>query len=304
MDASARFLPTVRDYSQPSTVARNIQQSHEPVDEHRETTFRIWRCSVPKKRDTHWHSDVELLYAKNGVCTVDCDSTHYELSDGAILLIPSGKLHNFVSQPQSEHYVFMFEMDDITRLKGFLTLMPLMLHPIHIPPASPIHESAKALLDQSICAHLSSDDSFAELENYARILMLYSLIGRIHFSSVKESVCSSSEKKQEHLAVIQNVMDYIDQHYMEELDLNRIAAQAGFSKYHFARLFKQYTNTTFHRFLCLKRIDMAERLMANGDRSIAKIALQVGFASIPTFNRVYKSVRNYTPSEYRALNHS
>ena len=41
------------------------------------------------------------------------------------------------------------------------------------------------------------------------------------------------------------VTDYINNHFAEDLSLEGVASQAGFSKYHFSRLFKQYTDSTF-----------------------------------------------------------
>ena len=300
MDMQQRFLPTIRDYSQQSLGYRKLQATHELVDYQPNSSFRIWHNDAVKQYDMHWHSAVELLYAVQGSCSITCNGNHYRVSSGGIFLVPAGKLHAIETSAQCEHFVFLFDMDDVIELKGFTSLMPLMMNPIEIRPDSPIHDHAASLLKQAINAYFN-EEAFEELDNYGRILALYALIGREHFTSVKAGASASDGKRQKYFSVIQDVMDYIDLHYMEDLDLDRIASQAGFSKFHFARMFKQYTNTTFHQFLCMKRVDMAERLMASTDLSISKIALQVGFASIPTFSRVYKSLRHYTPTEYKAL---
>lgn len=70
------------------------------------------------------------------------------------------------------------------------------------------------------------------------------------------------------------VLDYIDSHYTEELTLDNIADFSGFSKYHFTRLFKQYTDSTFYDYLIYRRIKVAEELLANPELSITEIALQ------------------------------
>lgn len=97
------------------------------------------------------------------------------------------------------------------------------------------------------------------------------------------------------------VLDYIDSHYTEELTLDNIADFSGFSKYHFTRLFKQYTDSTFYDYLIYRRIKAAEELLANPELSITEIALQSGFSSISTFNRIFKQKKGCTPSEYRSL---
>ena len=83
-----------------------------------------------------------------------------------------------------------------------------------------------------------------------------------------------------------------------------MASYAGFSKFHFSRLFKQYTKDTFTDYLNQRRIRAAEELLAAPppDTSITEIAMRCGFSSISTFNRLFKQLKNCTPGEFRALN--
>lgn len=79
-----------------------------------------------------------------------------------------------------------------------------------------------------------------------------------------------------------------------------MAALAGFSKFHFSRLFKQYTSLTFNEYLNHRRLKAAEELLAAPDLSITEIALRSGYASLSTFNRLFKQIKHCTPTEYRA----
>ena len=112
------------------------------------------------------------------------------------------------------------------------------------------------------------------------------------------------DKQKEYIQKFNALMTYIDTHYMENLDLETVAKSVGFSKYHFSRLFKQYTNFTFGDYLCYRRIKAAEELLANPDLSITEVAIQAGFPSISTFNRLFKQHKNCTPSEYRSKEHT
>lgn len=95
---------------------------------------------------------------------------------------------------------------------------------------------------------------------------------------------------------------YINKHYMEDISFEKMADTAGLSKYHFSRLFKQYTNSTFSDYLCGQRVKVAEELLACSALSIAEIARLTGFPSLSTFNRRFKQQNNCTPSEYRIKN--
>ena len=86
---------------------------------------------------------------------------------------------------------------------------------------------------------------------------------------------------------------------MEDISLDYLADQVGFSKFHFSRLFKEYTDYNFSDYLCIRRIKAAETLLEDPDYSITEVALNSGFASISTFNRIFKQKKGITPSEHR-----
>lgn len=92
-----------------------------------------------------------------------------------------------------------------------------------------------------------------------------------------------------------------DEHCTEDLSLDQVAKTAGFSKYHFTRLFKQFTNTTYYKYLNRKRIDHAMLLLSDPDIPVTEAALQSGFSSLSTFLRVFRSVKQCTPTEFRDM---
>ena len=98
--------------------------------------------------------------------------------------------------------------------------------------------------------------------DYAIILSAISLIGRYHFTRNAQSDSPASEAKQwEYYGKFSSLLNYIDANYNQDLTLEQAAQYIGFSKYHFARLFKTYTNTTFYNYLCHKRMQVAQSLL-------------------------------------------
>ena len=97
------------------------------------------------------------------------------------------------------------------------------------------------------------------------------------------------------------VMNYINHNFTEELSLDTLAAIAGYSKFHFSRLFKKYNNMSCIQYINCKRIKMAEQLLCDPEISVTDIAMRSGFSSITTFNRIFKAHKNCTPSEFRKL---
>ena len=92
-----------------------------------------------------------------------------------------------------------------------------------------------------------------------------------------------------------------DSHCTEDITLDEISKIAGFSKYHFTRLFKQFTNNTFYKYLNQKRIELALTLLADPNISVTETAMQSGFANPSTFIRVFKAEKGCTPTEFRKM---
>jgi len=98
---------------------------------------------------------------------------------------------------------------------------------------------------------------------------------------------------------LSRVIDFIQTHLDQDLPLDALAQQAGFSAYHFARLFRQTTGTSPHQFVLRRRIEHAQQLLGRRDGSLTEIALACGFASQSHFTQVFKRQLGLTPRAYR-----
>ncbi|MFE6129412.1 helix-turn-helix domain-containing protein [Streptomyces sp. NPDC056437] len=92
----------------------------------------------------------------------------------------------------------------------------------------------------------------------------------------------------------------MDRDWAEPLDLDAVAAHAGYSRYHFVRAFKAVYGQTPGQYLSRRRIDRAEELLRSANLSVTEICTLVGFSSLGTFSTRFKKQTGLTPSEYRA----
>ncbi|WP_317932220.1 AraC family transcriptional regulator [Halioxenophilus sp. WMMB6] len=100
---------------------------------------------------------------------------------------------------------------------------------------------------------------------------------------------------------ISRVCDFIQQNLDESLPLDRLSLVAGFSKYHFARLFAANTGITVNRFIQLCRLRRASfQLAFEPEQKIIEVALVAGFDSPEAFARAFRRVFDQSPSEFRA----
>jgi AraC family transcriptional regulator len=98
---------------------------------------------------------------------------------------------------------------------------------------------------------------------------------------------------------VQHVREFILAHLDQDLSLENLAQQAGFSPYHFARLFRQTIGESPHQFVLRQRIETARRLLKETDMPLAQVALAAGFPNQSHFTRAFKDRVGRTPQRYR-----
>ena len=76
---------------------------------------------------------------------------------------------------------------------------------------------------------------------------------------------------------------------------------SSFSKFYFSRLFKQFTNVSFYKYVNQKRIEKAAEMLTEPNISITNVALSCGFESLSSFIRMFKIVKGCTPTEFRNM---
>jgi AraC-like DNA-binding protein len=84
------------------------------------------------------------------------------------------------------------------------------------------------------------------------------------------------------------------------LDLDAVAARAGYSRFHFLRAFKDAYGETPGQYLTHRRIERAEEMLRCANLTVTEICTLVGFSSLGTFSARFKARTGLTPSEYRA----
>ncbi|MCP4458284.1 MAG: helix-turn-helix transcriptional regulator [Cytophagales bacterium] len=91
----------------------------------------------------------------------------------------------------------------------------------------------------------------------------------------------------------------IEKNTYSDLSLDEFAILCGMSLATFKRKFKEYYNTTPKQYLVDEKIKRAVQLLSIKENRIIDIAYKCGFETITAFNRNFKKITNYTPTEYR-----
>jgi AraC-like DNA-binding protein len=98
---------------------------------------------------------------------------------------------------------------------------------------------------------------------------------------------------------LRQVVEFIDAHIDQAINLTQLAAVASLSPFHFHREFKRSTGLTPGKYILEARIKRAETLLRESDLPLAQVAIQVGFADQSHFTVAFRKATSMTPRIYR-----
>lgn len=100
--------------------------------------------------------------------------------------------------------------------------------------------------------------------------------------------------------VMNHVLKYIEEHLEESLNIKRLAEIAGYSEYHFIRMFKRYTNETVMEYVCRRRLIRACEDILLGMR-IIDVAIKYGWQSHSAFSKSFNREFGFPPSLLKTM---
>lgn len=119
-----------------------------------------------------------------------------------------------------------------------------------------------------------------------------------HYSNRRSQPAGEGTRLSRHQ--LRRAVDFMHDQLAESLSLNAVAAEAGLSVFHFARLFKQTTGLAPHQYLIQCRVERAKQLIVASSASTAEIAQQVGFCDQSHLTVHFRRLYGVTPKSFRA----
>lgn len=105
------------------------------------------------------------------------------------------------------------------------------------------------------------------------------------------------------IKTVNMVLKYIDEHLEEALTTDVLARVAGYSEYHFIRIFKSHMNVTLMEYVCKRRLIKASEDILSGEK-IIDVAMKYGWQSHSGFTKAFKKEFGFYPSLLRAMKFS
>lgn len=258
----------------------------------------------------HYHPELELLIQKKSTGTRFIGDNISKFEPGEVVLVGKNLPHmwlnddiyfNDKSSLSAEAHVIHFREDFAGA--GFLK----------IPEMSSINEllkrsvqginflgESKAVIHQMV-ESLSSASDFDKIFELVKILKMlseetdYELLSSEGFLTDFEK----SDKRQ-----LDEVYHYVMQNFQSQIKLEQIAEIVNMTASSFSRYFKRVNRKTFSQYVSEIRIGYACRLLIENEYQISRVCFESGFNNLSNFNRQFKSIMNYSPSEYLKMHAS
>lgn len=279
----------------------SLNGMRETVQYKTNTNLRLYDNTQSEDYPAHWHTPVEMIMPIENIYSVAIGSHIITLQPSDIIFICPGIIHSLKAPANGRRIIFQAELTMFTAVSDFEAVISLMSPALKITKGqSPeIHEQIAALFTD-IAGLYSGNDFLMEAAIYSKLLEIFFLVGN-NLTGSFEHIDGSSAARKEYAEKFMLICQYINEHCTENLSLDEIAKTAGFSKYHFTRLFKQFTATTFYKYLNQKRMEHAQKLLANPEIPVTDVALSCGYTSLSAFIRMFKLIHQCTPTEYRHM---
>ena len=143
---------------------------------------------------------------------------------------------------------------------------------------------------------MRNEEEFYLQEAAGLLMSLLVQIARLNGTPEQEMIY---EEQSRSMRIISDTLDYISDHYRENIKIARLSENCHLSESHFRRLFSKYVHMSPAEYVNLVRIRTACEYLKKTDKSVADIAAECGFAADSTFNRNFRKMVGMSPAEWR-----
>ncbi len=245
-----------------------------------------------------------LFYVREGCAKINLPNYTQELKPNRLYMIPPFTLHSYecddyfshvyihIYEKQISHISLLEELNFPIEIKAGQTDLLLINRLLEINKGRELkqfdpktYDNAPTLL-QNI-AEESHQPKYTVLETKGILLQLLSRF--LKYATPKSEV--SDER-------IIKVLNYIQKNICKQIKISQLSNTCNLTEDHFIRLFKKEMKCTPIKYINQKKIEKAQLMLVIENKSIKDIAYSLSFENISYFNRLFKQITQYTPTQY------
>lgn len=255
----------------------------------------------PMKGYYHYHAAFELLFVHEGRGKVVVNQRTYDMGPGMLYVFQPFQLH--IVHPdaaQDAPYVRTIVHFDAVGADAYAGAFPGVQSFYHYLWRSQMEEQVFDMQErlpfmEQICTSLATIDA---ADRDGRALLLLQLISCVRELYGNRLSASSRLSPRNH-RYSEQVMQWIEEHYAEDFELDRLADALHLSKNYVSRRFRQETGTSITEYLMARRMKEACKLLQTTDWTVERIGAEVGLANASYFCQLFKRLVGVTPLAYR-----
>lgn len=239
----------------------------------------------------HRHNYIEFEYLEYGAAEHDVCGTESTLTTGDFYAIGTEDFHK----------IEFTEPGSIFTLSLYPRLLPAaiqkLLSQFDFPVMGNIPKSKRremSLWHRRIRCMLFHDEPCENEKIMGYLLLILSTA--LEYS--KPITKKKERGKYKHIAA---AIEYIEQHYNEDISLDDVAKALYLSPNHLSKLFSEANGISISEYLTEYRLEMAKHAINTTKKSITDIAMECGFGSFSSFSRSWKRYFGINPRDYKKL---
>lgn len=250
--------------------------------------------------ESHWHEQLQILYFELGEAVIYCNSRVVQIQAGDLVILNSNDIH--YGETPCQHLIyyiikvdFSFLFSNQIDLCQTKYMSPLIQNQIyfqnHIAQDSELLRHVKQIIEEYTQQNIGY-----ELAVKASI---YGILVALLRHYVHNIVNKPSMEQQRNIHCFKKVLEYVEQHYNEDISLIQLASFANMSNQYFCRIFKSITGKRPMEYINYLRMNKAASLLIDSDLNISEIAMTVGFDDSNYFSRLFKKYKKISPTLFR-----
>lgn len=269
-------------------------------------------------RIKHRHRFVQIVYIRKGKLKHVINDNAFDVHKGDIFIIPPFVPHYYIDVDDEKYELIEFEfipefIDERfsnqsrdNHFMDFAYLEPFLVTENEMKPrlnlSGNIQEQVEGILDEILYEYENRSSEF-ELMIKAQLLRMLVLVER----EFNKNLSGSADQMlyEQHRDAIFGAIQYIDENYEKDVNIEQVSRIAMLSQSYFRYLFKQITHKTFTEYLQHLRITKAiELLQTRPEMRIIDICYSVGYNNVSHFNRTFRMETGVSPRAFRQSGNS
>ncbi|MGI8386859.1 GH39 family glycosyl hydrolase [Robertmurraya sp. P23] len=242
----------------------------------------------------HAHSDIELIYLMKGKLNLKVDRESYQMNKLDLIIINSNQFHSFESEDDTLFVVIHFDSNELSNLLSKKTLQ------FNCNTVKYGHKNKELIIaiDELLTVYIKPNQ-FSHVHLLEKTLKVISLLTDNHLISNNDSENNRQAANKDQDDRLYEIMNYIQNNFRESITLEELASLHYLSIPYLSKFFKKQTGKTFLQHLNEVRLKHAVNDLINTKKTITRVALDNGFPTLSSFNRVFREYYELKPVDYR-----